>query len=174
MSWDNRHDSTSVGFDRNTTAVPGTVDHGMSAARHELKVFNITMATLALCVLALTALYCGVTCHQRRRQTKRAHVYERAVRSVDPLHPVDVRAVKRSASFRNPLALFRKQEVPKDNSRIYYIYSNPLPVGVEESSATSGLEERDPLPMRELTMEDYAMDPSSGVIMDPPNFYMQL
>ena len=102
-------------------------------------------------------------------------MYERAVRSVDPLHPVDVRAVKRSASFRNPLALFRKQEVPKDKSRIYYIYSNPLPVGLEEeNSATSGLEEQDPLPIRELTMEDYAMDPSSGVVLDPPNFYMQL
>ncbi|XP_067354484.1 uncharacterized protein si:dkey-246e1.3 isoform X2 [Channa argus] len=71
----------------------------------------------------------------------------------------------------------RKQEAAKDNSRIYYIYSNPLPVGLKEEeeerrkTAAQGAEEKTALM---LSFQEYASDPNSGVILDPPIFYMQL
>lgn len=85
------------------------------------------------------------------------------------MNPVAVKAVKRSTSFINPLAFFRRPEAAKDNSRIYYIYSNPLPVGVKEEE--DELKEQTALP---LSFQEYANDPNSGVILDPPIFYMQL
>ncbi|XP_070834200.1 uncharacterized protein [Chaetodon trifascialis] len=163
----------------NGTAALGLHEQGMNTAQFELKVFNIVIITLALCVLTITGLYCITVCYNRSRQSKRAHVYESAVTQGESLDPVAVKAVKRSTSFINPLAFFRKPETSKDNSRIYYIYSNPLPVGLkeeEEERATPALQEPDEqtalsLP---LTFQEYAKDPNSGVILDPPIFYMQL
>ncbi|XP_035493884.2 uncharacterized protein si:dkey-246e1.3 isoform X3 [Scophthalmus maximus] len=71
----------------------------------------------------------------------------------------------------------RKPEAAKDNSRIYYIYSNPLPVGVKEEEEEVNVPQRSgektawPLP---LSIQEYASDPNSGIILDPPVFYMQL
>lgn len=113
------------------------------------------------------------------RQSKRAHLYESAVTQDEPVDPVAVKAVKRSTSFINPLTFFRKQEAAKDNSRIYYIYSNPLPVGLKEeeeerrNKAAQGPEEQTALSLP-LSFQEYARDPNSGVILDPPIFYMQL
>lgn len=103
-------------------------------------------------------------------------MYESAVTQGESLDPVAVRAVKRSTSFINPFAFFRKPDAAKDNSRIYYIYSNPLPVGVKEEEevgceAPQGPEEQTAL---SLSFQEYANDPNSGVILDPPIFYMQL
>lgn len=107
------------------------------------------------------------------RQLKRAQVYESAVTQGHSLDPVAVKAVKRSTSFINPLAFFRKSEAARDNSKIYYIYSNPLPVGLkeEEEERTKARVEPAPLP---LSFQEYKNDPNSGVILDPPIFYMQL
>lgn len=113
------------------------------------------------------------------RQSKRAHVYESAVTRGEPADPVAVKAVKRSTSFINPLAFFRKPEAARDNSRIYYIYSNPLPVGLKEeedewaAKAPRGPEGRSAVTLP-LTFQEYANDPNSGVTLDPPIFYMQL
>lgn len=111
------------------------------------------------------------------RQSKRAHMYESAVTQGEPVDSVAVKAVKRSTSFINPLTFFRKQEAAKDNSSIYYIYSNPLPVGLkeeeEEGRIKSAQEEQTELSLP-LSFQEYASDPNSGVIMDPPVFYMQL
>ncbi|CAG5928890.1 unnamed protein product [Menidia menidia] len=73
----------------------------------------------------------------------------------------------------------RKAEAAKDNSRIYYIYSNPLPVGLREEeekgrSAGSSRPEEQNAPVSPLSLQDYAKDPNSGVVLDPPIFYMQL
>lgn len=89
-----------------------------------------------------------------------------------------VKGVKRSTSFINPLAFFRKHDTAKDNSSIYYIYSNPLPIGVKEdeeegNKAAHKLEEQTKLSLP-LSFQEYANDPDSGVILDPPIFYMQL
>lgn len=87
--------------------------------------------------------------------------------------------MKRSTSFINPLAFFRKPEAAKDNSRIYYIYSNPLPIGLKEeeeerpAKAPQGPEEQTALSLP-LSFQEYANDPKSGVVLDPPIFYMQL
>lgn len=110
------------------------------------------------------------------RQSKRAHVYEGAVSQGEPVHPVSVKAVKRSTSFINPLAFLRKPEAPRDNSRIYYIYSNPLPVGLKEDEEVevAAKVNWDPEEKTTLSFEEYASDPDSGVILDPPIFYMQL
>ncbi|XP_056227905.1 uncharacterized protein si:dkey-246e1.3 isoform X2 [Seriola aureovittata] len=73
----------------------------------------------------------------------------------------------------------RKPEAAKDNSRIYYIYSNPLPVGVKEEEEEGRIkvpqrpEEQTALSLP-LSFQEYASDPNSGVILDPPIFYMQL
>lgn len=168
------------GLPLNQTAALGLHDKELNTALFEFKVFNIVITVLALCVLAVTGLYCIIVCYNRTRQSKRAHVYESAVTRDEPAHPVAVKAVKRSTSFINPLALFRKPEAAKDNSRIYYIYSNPLPVGLEEEEeeeaarATRGPEERTAPTPPPQSFEEYANNPNSGVILDPPIFYMQL
>ncbi|CAN9510092.1 unnamed protein product [Ophioblennius macclurei] len=164
----------------NGTAVLGLHDEETDRALYEFKVFNIVIIALASCILTVTALYCITVCYNRTRQSKRAHTYESAVTGGEPDDPVAVKAVKRSTSFINPLAFFRKPEGTKDNSRIYYIYSNPLPVGLKEDEeeerghkAREKAKER-ATPTTPLTFQEYANDPDSGVILEPPIFYMQL
>ncbi|XP_077379697.1 uncharacterized protein LOC144020266 [Festucalex cinctus] len=143
-------------------------DEDMKTAVLEVKDFDLVIIALALCILFITAAYCICVCYNRSRQSKRAQVYESAVTNGEPVDPVAVRAVKRSTSFINPLAFFRRAEAAKDNSRIYYIYSNPLPVGLKEDEEDTARQIALP------TIEEYAQDPNSGVIIDPPIFYMQL
>ncbi|XP_035516642.1 uncharacterized protein si:dkey-246e1.3 [Morone saxatilis] len=158
----------------NKTAL-GLHDQEMNKALSEFKVFNIVIIALALCILTITGLYCITVCYNRSRQSKRAHVYESAVTRGEQLDPVAVKAVKRSTSFINPLAFFRKPEAAKDNSRIYYIYSNPLPVGLKEEEELGETKApQGPEKQIELSFQEYANDPNSGVILDPPIFYMQL
>lgn len=76
----------------------------------------------------------------------------------------------------NPFALFKKSERAWDNSKIYYIYSNPLPIGLEDEETTRvpcSLEDQAALP-QPPSFQEYAKDPASGIILDPPIFYMQL
>lgn len=106
-------------------------------------------------------------------------MYESAVTQGEPADPVAVKAVKRSTSFINPLTFFRKREAAKDNSSIYYIYSNPLPVGLkeeeEEGRNNAVQEEEEQMELSPpLSFQEYASDPHSGVFLDPPVFYMQL
>ncbi|XP_049901057.1 uncharacterized protein si:dkey-246e1.3 isoform X3 [Epinephelus moara] len=74
----------------------------------------------------------------------------------------------------------RKPEAAKDNSRIYYIYSNPLPVGLKEEEEEGGTKtpqgpaEGQTALTLPLSFQEYANDPNSGVTLDPPIFYMQL
>ncbi|XP_040043359.1 uncharacterized protein LOC120825674 isoform X2 [Gasterosteus aculeatus] len=73
----------------------------------------------------------------------------------------------------------RKPEAARDNSRIYYIYSNPLPVGLKEeedewaAKARQAPDEQTAAALP-LSFQQYANDPNSGVTLDPPIFYMQL
>lgn len=113
------------------------------------------------------------------RQSKRAQLYESAVTRGELEDPVAVKAVKRSTSFINPLTFFRKPEAPKDNSRIYYIYSNPLPVGgkdedEEGANKAIGVPEEQQVLSLSHSFQEFASDPKSGVILDTPIFYMQL
>ncbi|XP_029294132.1 uncharacterized protein LOC115012580 isoform X1 [Cottoperca gobio] len=161
----------------NGTAALGLHDQEMTTLS-EFKVFNIVIIALALCILTITGLYCITVCYNRTRQSKRAQVYESAVTRGEPADPVAVKAVKRSTSFINSLAFFRKPEAAKDNSRIYYIYSNPLPVGLKEEEeggfkASQRPEEQTALTLP-LSFQEYAKDPNNGVTLDPPIFYMQL
>lgn len=106
------------------------------------------------------------------RQSKRAQVYENAVTRRDSSEPVEVKAVKRSTSFINPMTLFRRPEGPKD-SKIYYIYTNPLPVGLKEEEEEERT--RAAIAAREApTFHQLASRPGSGIVLDPPVFYMQL
>ncbi|XP_027874299.1 uncharacterized protein LOC114145105 [Xiphophorus couchianus] len=162
-------------------------DGEADAPMFEVRVFNIVIIGLVLFVLAVAGLYCVSICYSRSRQSKRALIYESAVTRGEPENPVAVKAVKRSTSFINPLAFFRRPEAAKDNSRVYFIYSNPLPVGLNEeeeeehkkataTSTTSGggrLQQQTLLTMPP-SLREYASDPSSGFILDPPIFYMQL
>ncbi|KAJ0050622.1 hypothetical protein NL108_004955, partial [Boleophthalmus pectinirostris] len=69
-----------------------------------------------------------------------------------------------------------RSERAKDNSRIYYIYSNPLPIGLkeDEEKEVEAKVNWDPEEKTSPTFEEYARDPKSGVVLDPPIFYMQL
>ncbi|XP_037328896.2 uncharacterized protein si:dkey-246e1.3 isoform X1 [Pungitius pungitius] len=167
----------------NGTAALGLRDQETDPALSEFKVFDIVIIALALCILTVTGLYCVTVCYKRTRQSKRAHGYESAVTRGEPADPVAVKAVKRSTSFINPLAFFRKPEAARDNSRIYYIYSNPLPVGLKEeeeeeeewaAEARHAPDERTAATPPPLSFQEYANDPNSGVTLDLPIFYMQL
>lgn len=96
-------------------------------------------------------------------------MYENAVTQMDSSEPVAVKAVKRSTSFINPLSFFRRPEGPKE-SKIYYIYTNPLPVGLKEEEE----QERMRAAKETLTFHKFANRPDSRIILDPPVFYMQL
>lgn len=96
-------------------------------------------------------------------------MYENAVTQRDSSEPVAVKAVKRSTSFVNPLTFFRRPESQKD-SKIYYIYTNPLPVGLKEEEE----EERMRAAKETLTIHEFPNHPESGILLDPPIFYMQL
>ncbi|KAK2907119.1 hypothetical protein Q8A67_006104 [Cirrhinus molitorella] len=139
-------------------------DAEIKAALHEVKVFNITLLALALCILTVSGITSCILYRRHRRKCERAHVYETAVAPEVPEEPVGVMCVKKTQSFRNPLALFRKQEGLKDSSRIHYIYTNPLPVGHEE--------DRPPPHTVSVntpqTLQDCANDPKSGIILAPP------
>ncbi|KAM4585057.1 uncharacterized protein PAE49_004421 [Odontesthes bonariensis] len=163
----------------NRTAALELQDGEMNTPLVEFRVFNIVIIALALCILTITALYCITVCYHRTRQSKRAQVYESAVTRGEPDYPVEVKAVKRSTSFINPLAFFRRPEAAKDNSRIYYIYSNPLPIGLKEEeekgrNTASYRPEEQKVLLPPLSLQDYAKDPNSGLVLDPPIFYMQL
>ncbi|XP_078804587.1 uncharacterized protein LOC144992420 [Oryzias latipes] len=162
----------------NRTGATETPDGDMNASAFEFRALNIIFITLASCILTVTGLYCLSVCYSRSRQSKRAHIYESAVCG-EPEEAVTVKAVKRSTSFINPLALFRRPEAAKDNSRIYYIYANPLPVGLKEEEEETHNKRR--LRSHEQTpaspsqsMQEYARHPSSGLVLDPPMFYLQL
>ncbi|KAF4097831.1 hypothetical protein G5714_021839 [Onychostoma macrolepis] len=161
---------TGIDLSLNGTTLLKPNDTETQAALYEVKVFNITLSSIALCVLTVTGIISCISYRRHRRKCKRARVYESAIATEVPEEPVGVMCVRKTHSFRNPLALFRRQEGPKDNSRIHYIYTNPLPVGHEE----------DRIPPHTvsihtpLTLKDYANDPSSGIILAPPIFYMQL
>ncbi|XP_037830493.1 uncharacterized protein si:dkey-246e1.3 [Kryptolebias marmoratus] len=159
----------------NETAALGLQNRELNGPLIEFRVTNIIFITLALCILAGTGLYCISVCYNRTRQSKRAHVYESAMTRGEPQDPVAVKGVKRSTSFINPLAFFRKPEAAKDNSRIYYIYSNPLPVGLKEEEE----EERNKARSEQTALSvplssEYVSEPNSGLVLDPPIFYMQL
>lgn len=94
---------------------------------------------------------------------------ENAVTQRDSPEPVAVKAAKRSASFVNPLTFFRRPEGEKD-PKIYYIYTNPLPVGLKEEEE----EERMRAAKEMLTFHEFPNHPESDIILDPPIFYMQL
>ncbi|XP_010871053.1 uncharacterized protein si:dkey-246e1.3 [Esox lucius] len=161
-------------FNMNRTTALSPVDQDDNSVLYEFKAFNITLMSLALCILIITGMYCSISCHNRRRLSKRAHVYESAVQCNTAVSPVDIKAVKRSTSIRNPLSYFRRQDTPKDNSGIYYIYSNPLPIGLEDEETGQNTASRGMERYEKLTFHDYAKDPNNGIILDPPNFYMLL
>ncbi|XP_062401712.1 uncharacterized protein si:dkey-246e1.3 isoform X2 [Sardina pilchardus] len=133
----------------NHTATQEARGQDASASVHEFKVFNITITSLALCILTVTGIVCSVSLIRRRRQSKQARVYESAVGGFEaslPTTPAGASAavsdpssglallLRREVrcSLRLPLALLRGRDPPKDNSRIYYIYTNPLPIGKDE------------------------------------------
>ncbi|XP_042559792.1 uncharacterized protein si:dkey-246e1.3 [Clupea harengus] len=132
----------------NQTATQKALGQDTSASIHEFKVFNITITSLALCILTVTGVLCSVSLLRRMRQSKQARVYESAMGASEaPPLPATYTAeattepssslaqlLRRGGrcSLRRPLSLLRGREAPKDNSRIYYIYTNPLPVGQDE------------------------------------------
>ncbi|XP_061888366.1 uncharacterized protein si:dkey-246e1.3 isoform X2 [Entelurus aequoreus] len=140
----------------------------LNAAGHQ--VFKLPLRTSKYIWKRFTSTSATLT-SRCSRQSKRAHIYESAVSRGEPADPVAVRAVRRSTSFINPMAFFRRADAAKDNSRIYYIYSNPLPVGAKEDEEDQTRRAGLPPPP---SIEEYAQDPHSGIILDPPVFYMQL
>ncbi|XP_036420962.1 uncharacterized protein si:dkey-246e1.3 [Colossoma macropomum] len=160
--------TTDIGLSLNGTT---GLDAETRAAIYEFRVFNMVILSLAVCVLTVTAVICCVSYYSHRRWCKRAGGNESTVGRDSGAELVDVKVTRKRRSFRNPLALLRRQESSRDNSRIYYIYSNPLPVGHPEDEPSTP---ETPETHTPLTLQDYAKDPASGIVLDPPTFYMQL
>ncbi|KAL2086914.1 hypothetical protein ACEWY4_017973 [Coilia grayii] len=218
--------STQASTFLNQTTTHEALGQDMSASIHEFKVFNITLTTLALCVLTVTGVLCSISLLRRRRQSKQARVYESAVGGLEsPVTSLESSVGESSSSvavggepssglalllrrevhcsLRRPLSalLLRRREAPKDNSRIYYIYSNPLPVGKDEDeeeveevveeeveekvveelgkrgvavSPAGGVEGRRGEKERPLSLYELAQEPGSGITLHSETFYMQL
>ncbi|KAM9495007.1 uncharacterized protein Hap1MRO34_004798 [Clarias gariepinus] len=126
---------------------------------YECKVFNITMLSLSLCVLTVTAITCCVSYINRWRHHKQACKYERAVAYDLGEEPVNLKVMQRSQSLRNPLPL---ESFGKDDSSIYYICTNPLPVGCHDDDVDFS------------RTHTTLTDPKDDIMLDPPTFYMQL
>ncbi|KAG7492586.1 hypothetical protein MATL_G00016430 [Megalops atlanticus] len=167
--------ASTVALSFNRTAVLGTAEREMNDAVHEFKVFNITITSLALCILTFTGVFCSISYHTRRRQRKQAQVYESAVGRDRPEDAVAVRTLRRTPSLRNPFSLLRRQDAARDGAGIYFIYSNPIAAAATEGedSPTPAVGEGDRAggPTRQAHAGDAA---SSGIILDPSTFYMQL
>ncbi|KAG5855313.1 hypothetical protein ANANG_G00047790 [Anguilla anguilla] len=162
--------SAVLGFNRTGLE---TADRDMSDAIHEFKIFNITIASLALCILTFTGVFCSISYHSRRRQRKQARAYETRVGRDGTEDAVDVRRVERTHSLRNALSLLRRQGAPKSASGIYFIYSNPAAVTEDEGATDLPEDDRSGLPPP-LHHDPARNQAHSGIILDPSTFYMQL
>ncbi|KAI1887010.1 hypothetical protein AGOR_G00201640 [Albula goreensis] len=165
--------SAVLGFNR---TVLETAERDMNDAIHEFKIFNITITSLALCILTFTGVFCSLSYHNKRRQRKQARAYETRVgRDGSENPPVDVCEMQRTHSLRNPFSLLRRQEAPKNRSGIYFIYSNPV---AEEEASDAPLQEAQagpPPPLLPANQQEQSSDHThSGIILDPSTFYMQL
>uniref|UniRef100_W5N2A8 Si:dkey-246e1.3 n=2 Tax=Lepisosteus oculatus TaxID=7918 RepID=W5N2A8_LEPOC len=155
----------------NRTAGLETANRVLNDAVYEFKVFNITVTSLALGILAFTGIFCSISYYTRRRQFRQARAYENTVIHEKAKSPVDFKGVKRSHSLRSPLAMMRKQDTYRDSSQIYFIYSNPIAIA-EGSNVIPG--------EHQVTFENIVMqrddirDTKGGIILDPSTFYMQL
>ncbi|XP_066549261.1 uncharacterized protein LOC136715783 [Amia ocellicauda] len=148
-----------------------TTNRDLDDAIYEFKVFNITVTSLALCILIFTGIFCSVSYHNRRRQHRQARAYEDTVARENLKSPVDIKAVKRTHSLRNPLSWLRRQDTYKENSQIYFIYSNPLATAEDSVVTTEG----EPIVFENMLMQsDSLKDTAGGIILDPSTFYMQL
>ncbi|KAF7688294.1 uncharacterized protein si:dkey-246e1.3 [Silurus meridionalis] len=132
---------------------------------YECKVFNISILAVSVCVLTVTAVMCCVSYVKRWRQRKRACEYESDVAcDLQEGLQVNLKAVQRSQSLCNLRSLFRQESLRKDDSSIYCIYTNPLPVtedGEEDFTNTTDA-------TRTLN------DPKDAIVLDPLTFVMQL
>ncbi|XP_047007428.2 uncharacterized protein si:dkey-246e1.3 [Ictalurus punctatus] len=132
---------------------------------YECKVYNISMLSLSVCVLTVTAVVCCVSYLSRWRHRKRAREYESAVDCNLEEEQGNLKVMQRSQSLRKALPGFQPaKSFRKDDSSIYYIYTNPLPVGRHD--------EDDDVEATHTTLT--VNDPKSSIILDPPIFYLQL
>ncbi|KAI4874037.1 hypothetical protein NFI96_019581, partial [Prochilodus magdalenae] len=187
-NWNKQELTTIRGNILATLQVLAWSDVGLIFSRLEFRVFNMVILSLAVCVLVVAAVVCCISYNSRRRwsvfryvgivplgiqywRRNRTRVNESNVDQPSGAELVDAKATRKRRSFRNTLALLWRQEPSRDNSRIYYIYSNPLPVGRPEDEPSTS---QTPTTHTPLTLQDYANDPKSGIVLDPPTFYMQL
>lgn len=99
------------------------------------------------------------------RHRKRAREYESAVDCNLEAEQGNLKVMQRSQSLRKALPVFQAaKSFRKDDSSIYYIYTNPLPVGRHD--------EDDDVEATHTTLT--VNDPKSSIILDPPIFYLQL
>ncbi|XP_048843019.1 uncharacterized protein si:dkey-246e1.3 [Brienomyrus brachyistius] len=151
-------------------AVNRTAVLPVSDAIHEFRMFNITVTSLALCLLTFTGIFCSISYHRRVRQRRQAREYESAVGSHGPRgEPGSLGARRR----RGLISRLRRSGVSQHDVGIYFIYSNPIPMEDGDSDlataegAQSGLQGA-------LARPDRIKDGSDGIILDPSVFYMQL
>ncbi|XP_065115850.1 uncharacterized protein [Paramisgurnus dabryanus] len=134
----------------NGTILRDSDDEKAKAVIFEDKLFKIALLSLALCVLAVTGIILCILYHNNRRKSKLAYI-NTATREVAE-EPVVLTRARTTHSLCNK---FSRREL-KDNSRIYYIFSNPTPVVPEEDMASTH------------TLKEY------DITLNPPTFYMQV
>ncbi|KAL4640197.1 hypothetical protein GN956_G12204 [Arapaima gigas] len=163
-----------VDLSLNRTTALNLSNQAVNDAIHEFKVFNITITSLALCILTFTSLFCSISCHRRQRKRRYNGEYESAGGCDQHGDEGAIRAARRNPKARSPFSLLqRPQQRAADHTRIFFIYSNPAPVEEDNSKAITLQGGQSSLQKTQASREDLR-DSIDGVILNPSMFYMQL
>lgn len=77
--------------------------------------------------------------------------------------------VRKSSSLFDPLTFFRKSKASRESS-IFYIYSNPLPVGLREEEQQEEKQQQ----QQQEEQEEHREHREHQELPDPPLFYVRL
>ncbi|GCB75646.1 uncharacterized protein [Scyliorhinus torazame] len=103
---------------------------GLDDAVLGLKIMDLTIASIALCILVVSGIICSLLYHRRRRRLQRARLYETTIKTTS-----NVKRVKRRQGFGKSSIFTRKQE-NKHSTKIFFIYQNPTMASSEECIMT--------------------------------------
>ncbi|KPP70685.1 hypothetical protein Z043_110465 [Scleropages formosus] len=158
----------------NGTATLDSSNQAVNDALHEFKVFNITITSLALCILTFSSLFCSISCHRRRCKRRRAREYKSMVGCDQHGDEGTVGEARKNPSLRSPFSLLPwPQQRAADRAHIFFIYNNP--VHAEDNSGKKSTLQGDHSELQAAhTPLETQRDTSDGVILSPAMFYMQL
>ncbi|KAM4609534.1 uncharacterized protein O3C94_022776 [Discoglossus pictus] len=154
----------------NRTDGDGVRVRDLSEGLLAFKVFNITVVSLALVILTVTAITCSFSYHKRSRQYRRARAYENTVKYNGSGSPIYITSMRRALTIQNPLVLTRKPESSKHKPQVYFIYDNPIMTEEESEDREGGEEEKEEqMATKNKILSDVK---ASGILLNPCVFYV--